>query len=439
LKTKHPNTKNTAIAEALGISDTTLRKYLRNEALTLERRVIETACDYLGVGLEELFELVPCDFFPHDDHPLRLLRGRRSGLDDFGTINNLGRFFAQNGVSIEEEILDSSAEITERLWSENCLIVGSPRSNAAGEGALCELFQADPLDMSKENRRKLPLVMQVPTDWHPPTALIQALTKQGPGLTQCQLLAAESALELEKKTARAFADYYPQETFVATAVDSGRDFGVIFVADHETAQSDVAQSRLRTYWISGFSSVGTQAATLVLESGFRSFSIESGEFILAIVQANYSKRANSPERKLLQEPKIVHTIRGRLPAATTSVASVRKELTETGPSDRSVFRGAPNARRVNDEPMHSARRQKFRIVVKKTWRSDINKEMPVLMEFYDHELRDLPEQAFTSMLARLEEEYGTIPQDRRPQHLDRYLQSVIRTRDGDLGGLFSGQ
>src|SRR5437763_226196 len=75
LKAKYPNLKYTAVAEALGISDTTLRKYLRNEALTLERRVLETACDYLGVEINELLELVPSNFFPDANQPLKLLRG----------------------------------------------------------------------------------------------------------------------------------------------------------------------------------------------------------------------------------------------------------------------------------------------------------------------------------------------------------------------------
>jgi len=45
-------------------------------------------------------------------------------------------------------------------------------------------------------------------------------------------------------------DFFPPDKL------SFRDFGAILVADHEATQVDVPPSRLRTYWVSGFSGVG---------------------------------------------------------------------------------------------------------------------------------------------------------------------------------------
>jgi hypothetical protein len=94
---------------------------------------------------------------------------------------------------------------------------------------------------------------------------------------------------------------------------------------------------------------------------------------------------------------------------------------------------------VDVDPIHNSRRQRFRVVVRKTWRSDIASETPELTAFYDRELRQLPEEAFEGMLAGLEAHYATIPPERRPLSLKRYLQSVIEARDGGPGDLFRGQ
>jgi hypothetical protein len=429
LAAKHPHTKFTSIAESLGISDTTLRKYLRNEALSLERRVIEKACDLLEVDIAELFELVPCDFFPVGKQPLKLIRhGRNTGLDDFGTISQLHQFFGKNGILTEEEMCGSPAEIVECIRTHDCLIVGSPRTNAAGELALCSLFQADPNAATRENRRKLPLLMQAPQEWHAPSALIRTLTKSGQLPLQCALEVADSSEKFAEKTTRATADYFAPETFAANKIDHGKDFGVLFIASRQSS----VRPPVRTYWVSGFTSVGTQASTMVLESDFRSFNMDTGGFVLAIIQATFRKPPNSQERRL-EDFKIVHTIRGSLPATDLILNDPPAEEFEV------TSLAGTDAGTVDVDPIHNSRRQRFRVVVRKTWRSDIASETPELTAFYDRELRQLPEEAFEGMLAGLEAHYATIPPERRPLSLKRYLQSVIEARDGGPGDLFRGQ
>jgi transcriptional regulator with XRE-family HTH domain len=400
LQSKQPGTKLSAIAEDLGISDTTLRKYLRNEALTFERRVLERVCDYFEVGIDDLFELVPADFFPHDGR-LTLLRAKAHvSADDYTMLGRLHHFFTHDDVRIEEDIADPD-DIPSRIGTQNCLIVGSPRSNPAGEVALCTLFHADPMDTSQTNRRKLPLTMDVPAEWHGATALIQNPTREGLA-KQCRLIVATSPEDFSTKETRATADFFVAEAFSKRQIDRGHDFGVVFVADH---QFDVNHPAVRTYWVSGFTSIGTLASSMALESEVRSFSIDRpGQFVLAIIQATFSKPANSL-RKTLQDYKIVHIIRGALPSPRVDSKRVAA---------------------LDGEVVDESRWRRFQAIVRGIRGISSQKDLPALKSFYNKELRNLPEAYFAAVLSRLENSYAGIPSNRRVNSLEDLAQQSHR-------------
>jgi len=410
LKAKRPNDKVTAIAEDLGISDTTLRKYLRNEALTFERRVLERLCDYLDVGIDDLIQLVPCDFFPPSKR-VTVLRNKRGSPDDYETLSKLEHIFSQNNIEIEEETCDEPRDVVSCVKARDCVIVGSPRNNAAGVVAMCALFQADYSDASAENRRKLPFVMHVPREWHETTALMQNPAGDLQSPAQCQLVIATSADNLADKQTTVTADYFPQDKFEAEEIKEGKDLGLVFAADHS---SGIDQTRLRTYWVSGFTSVGTLASTRVIESELRSFSIDKpGGYVLAVIQARFSKPPQS-RRRNLEGYQVVHTLRGSLPSA------------------------AQRFEEETQEPFHNSRRQRLRTRIEKSWRPLRPEEKPLLDEFYDHELHGLSDASFAGVLQNLPN-YAMMPANRRSEPLSQYLQTVKDLRDRREGGLFRGE
>jgi transcriptional regulator with XRE-family HTH domain len=424
---KYKRESQEAIAQAFGITENTLRKYLRNEVLSYEGRILERICDVLDVGIEDLLALVPCDFFPHGEH-LHLLRTKPEiDPDDFEALGSLAAFFDR--VPVEPQTSSDFAELAHQIYSNDCVIVGSPHHNGAGEIALSLLFGADPLDTSDQNRRKLPLLMEVPSKWQTLGALTRSLPVQDPGPLPCRVSAPESAEKEDKrvfreKKPRATADYYPPDQF-QEAIDKARDFGVILVADHWIPDREPP---VRTYWLSGFSSVGTLASLRVIQRDVRSFSLDTsrerpGEFVLAIVQATFSKGAGSRKRNLLDDYEIVHTIRGSLPGTVLS------------PEGTSV--GDPDARTTtSDEVPHNKRFEEFRIIVTKTWRNDVSKETPKLEKFYDSELRQLSQDAFEGMLRNLENRFAHLSPERRPKSLDSYFGEVRKAQDGGSGRLF---
>jgi hypothetical protein len=306
------------IGEYLDLNPQIVRRYLRNEQLKLERRVLERACDWLDVDIGELLELVPCDFFPHGD-TLHSLCTKNVSPDDHEALGEVYKLFGSS--RIEDVVSANSAELARHVYERDCVIVGSPHHNGAGEVALCTLFSADFGSTLEENRGKLPLVIEAPDDWQQPNALVKTTENEGIPL-RCHVMVPESGEKFGdlktfgKKSAYATADFFPLKDFQQASFEKAKDFGIILVADHWV--SGDRKVPVRTYWLSGFSSIGTLASYRVLEDGVRNFSLDTpqdrpGEFILAVIQATFRKEAGSHNRTLNDDYEIVHTIRGSLP------------------------------------------------------------------------------------------------------------------------------
>src|SRR5215468_2302949 len=106
---RYKNLKRHEIGENLGLaSEVTVRKYLRDEALTLDPKVLEKACDWLNVDIGQLLELVPCDFSPHGDRLLRLC-SKEDGRDDYGALSELTKLFSD--LNIETKVLQDPIEL----------------------------------------------------------------------------------------------------------------------------------------------------------------------------------------------------------------------------------------------------------------------------------------------------------------------------------------
>jgi DNA-binding Xre family transcriptional regulator len=408
IEQKFGKTKLVSIADDLGISDTTLRKYMRNEALTFERRVLERICDYLDIGIQDLFELVPCDFFPHS-RQLTVLRAKSGTAEDYDTLAKLTGFLSQNGIHVDEETCGDPTEINGYLKNRDCAIVGSPRNNISGPLALCELFQADPADTSRENRRKLPFIMRVPEEWHDATALMEHATESP---RKSHLLVAANAENLAEKQTKATADYYPKGTFETSPIEDALDFGIVLVADRLPSHG---QAAVRTYWLTGFTSVGAAASTNAIESELRSFNIEKpGDYVLAVIQAKFSKPANS-NRRTLKKFEIVHTLRGTLPAPLPAETAVPMET-------------AVRVEAVNDVAFHSGRRQKLQSRIQQVWRRPKPPERPKIELFYDSDMRDLSDAEFAVVLTNLPT-FDGLPANQRQVSIEEYLDNARKAKN----------
>lgn len=357
------NLGHEGIAEEINIAPNTVRKYLRNEPLRLDVRILEKFCDWLEVDIGQILELVPCDFFPHGENLLRL---RSKPDSDFQALVVLEELFSQ--VPIEVEPVEDKADrelsgreredLVRQVYQRDCIIVGSPHQNSAGEIALCTLFGADPNDRSEENRRKLPLLIEMPPAWHPSSALIESTAPKGSVPSHYNVMLPESGEKspdrtFHKKIVWATADYYPQNEFKKSGLREAQDFGIILVADHWIdPQKD--KEAVRTYWFSGFSAVGTEAALRVVQDDVRGFSLDTprdrpGEFVLAIVTAKFNKEKGALNRTL-NDYDIVDRIRGSLPNPVRAPSDNESHGVNEGPQRRPPSSAPPRLKGASIVP-----------------------------------------------------------------------------------------
>jgi hypothetical protein len=271
----------------------------------IAREAVERTADYLQLELTEVFEFVPVDFWS------RILKTGciflRGAQDEEGTGQDVdvpgsdgdatnvvttflreqhisGFRFADPGRGIDE--------LVNRARSENCIVIGSPKSNAATEILLSRYFDAEPFDPSEVNRRKIPFGFC----WPDSTKIVKQSS-----LT-CSAFARKKVKERAGIVVRAGggihvpADYRAPEEFRAWATskgEEGKDCGLIFVANKPFG----TDLDVKLIVLAGFSGIGTLGAARALVKDFRYLEPQPKEkYVYGVVQCWYTKPANSDKR-----------------------------------------------------------------------------------------------------------------------------------------------
>ena len=125
-------------AKSIGVAENTLRAMLRDDWHQLGRESIERVCDRFGVGITDLFELVPDEFWTPFEEAGRyvVIRGDSDKwIWDAATAAELTKFldmtFQIKGRT-KNDFADPAVLIN-LVRRNNCLVIGSPRSNRAIE------------------------------------------------------------------------------------------------------------------------------------------------------------------------------------------------------------------------------------------------------------------------------------------------------------------
>ncbi len=181
------------------------------------------------------------------------------------------------------------AELLNRVRSENCIVIGSPKSNAASEIILSRFFNAEPFNPSDDNRRKIPFGFC----WPDVTEIVELSS-----LT-CSTLARNKtkgqAGIAVKGGIQVRADHKVPEAFRAWETDEGMDCGLVFVANRPFG----TDRNVKLIVLSGFSGLGTIGAAKALIEDFRYLEPKPRErCVYGVVQCWYSKFANSNRRTL---------------------------------------------------------------------------------------------------------------------------------------------
>jgi hypothetical protein len=289
------------LATKLSVSPQTLGKMINDDWEYITRESIERAADHLDLELAEVFEFVPVEFWSQIlTNRCTFLRGAQDEkgneqdvvipkADDVAT--DVIKDYLREHMT-EFKYVDhkrDEAELLNRARSENCIVIGSPKSNAATEIILSRFFKAEPFNPSDENRRKIPFGFCWPD--------ITEIVKQS-SLT-CSTFArnktrgkAGIAVKGRKGSIHVPADHMSSEAFRALDTEKGKDCGLVFVANKPFG----TDCDVKLIVLAGFSGLGTIGAAKALIKDFRYLEPEPHKYVYGVVQCSYSKSANSYRR-----------------------------------------------------------------------------------------------------------------------------------------------
>jgi hypothetical protein len=284
-----------ALAAFIGVSPQKLNAMIEDNWEYITRDALERTADFLNLDLEELFEFTDVKFW----NPLEalkktiLLRGVQSEVGrqvqvprfDDEAIHVVKRFMRRNlqcGEPIIEHALEP-AEVIKRVQTENCFVIGSPRTNTATEIIMSEFFGANSGNSLDENRLKIPFGFC----WAADTEVARKSVLACSEITRKRI---HNQLGITVANGpHVPAHYLPQDDFQEWRTDKGQDAGLVFVANKPFG----TKKNTKLIVLAGFAGIGTIAAAKALVEDFRYLEPSPDEsYVFGIVQALYRKTAH---------------------------------------------------------------------------------------------------------------------------------------------------
>ena len=169
--------------------------------------------------------------------------------------------------------------LTERL-RENCIVIGSPKSNAACEILLSKFFGAEPFN-PKKCRTAEPFHLGFVGRKTPKLLQQSALTCSDLGRSQM-----EGQVGIAFEGGRIPANFLSPADYNSWETRKGLDCGLVFVANRPFQSS----RDVKLIVLAGLSGIGTHAAAMALLEAFRYLEpLEGEKCVYGVVQAYYAK------------------------------------------------------------------------------------------------------------------------------------------------------
>jgi transcriptional regulator with XRE-family HTH domain len=284
------------LADRLGISEGTLRGYIRNRWTVLDRNVLERLLDLLQCDAASVLKTKECPFFkPFQDRPVCLyVRRPDAAADqrithrDYGATKHVEKLLRDwvDPIAVAESFATTPDQFN-RVLAENCIIVGSPMVNPAAELAFCHAFGATPFDPNQ--RVRLPFTFQAADR---PDLPVSTVFEPSPSGKQGIWLRSEGVL-IE-------ADHWPLEEFKRMRISEGRDCAVVLVANRRSPGP--SSDRRKVVVLSGFTGTGTESAATALVDHYRDLEPRGKDSppVWGIIEVVYRKPKNTTSREVLK-------------------------------------------------------------------------------------------------------------------------------------------
>jgi hypothetical protein len=297
-------TNKSTLAKEIGVSSQKLDSMINDDWMYITRDAIERAADFLKLNTDEIFEFIPVDFWSPIERTKRctFLRGSEGSgsnkpfiqiprYDDeaSGVIKSFLRDFLHDfDDPIVADHHENEEELIKLAKQENCIVIGSPRSNVATEILLSRFFGAVPFDSSQSNRQKIPFGFC----WPDSASIVQRSSLSCSAMARREV-GGGSGIAV-KRGIQIVADYKPAEKYLNWKTEKGKDCGLVFVANKPFGTN----RNVKLIVVAGFSGIGTLAGASALVEDFRYLEPVGDErCVYGVVEGRYSKMAGSTTRK----------------------------------------------------------------------------------------------------------------------------------------------
>jgi DNA-binding Xre family transcriptional regulator len=302
LQTALRTTTKASLAASIGISRPKLNAVLKEEWSYITRDAIERIADFLDLQVDQVFEFSPVPFW----RPLAeaagctFLRGSHDGkfgsrdlripfFDSMAT-GVLEKFLREHVAAVSDtpyaDHLHAENDILQRASQENCIVIGSPQTNAATEVLLSRFFGAKPFEPSTANRRRIPFGFC----WAQDNKLARQSSLTCSALAK-QEISGQPGIALQGGH-QFTVDFREPAEFKDWATRKGRDCGIIFVANKPFGTT----RDVKLIVLAGLHGIGTLGAATALVEDFRYLEpLEQESYVFGVVEAYYSKRKNSTD------------------------------------------------------------------------------------------------------------------------------------------------
>jgi DNA-binding Xre family transcriptional regulator len=293
-----------ALAERIGVSPQKLNAMMSDQWEYITRDALERTADFLELEVSEIFELVPVDFWRpiEEANGYILLRGSQSPTvkdreillpkyDDLASqvVKNFMR--KSLGDVAEPPVVEhhqDEKELMKKARSQNCVVIGSPKTSAATEILLSRFFGAEPFDSTLANRRKIPFGFC----WPDSSSIVQSSSLTCSELAREEVKNVPGIATMDGVHIR--ADLKPPDEFRAWKTKEGLDCGLVFVANRPFE----TKNNIKLIVLAGFGGIGTLAAAKALVEDFRCLEPVGEETcVYGIVEGKYRKSAHTEVRE----------------------------------------------------------------------------------------------------------------------------------------------
>lgn len=311
-----------------GISEPTLRKMLRGQWEYIHRSYIELLMDYLGLTASEVFESVPATFWDtiKESRSCVLICGsprKETGIplpttfalkaaQEIESFSQRTKELSRIEYRFENEL--SEEKLLHTVKTENCIVIGSSKSNPATEILISQIFDAQPRTPTEKNRELIPFGFLWGEDTERTkesslacSAKERTRLREKPGITWSQ-----GKINVDFREADAYQNWETQDA---------KDAAVVLVADHPLQ----TEKAVKLVILAGVGGIGTLAAAHALVRDFRALQPASPLApVYGIIEAQFSKQRGSMDRVYKKNFRWLYRKGGYMPIDETPKGSKNK-------------------------------------------------------------------------------------------------------------------